>query len=56
LVVQLPKLQQVVQVTMRLPWKMVWVVQLAQTMVVDAASQMAISAFFMGKLLCLDCE
>jgi hypothetical protein len=39
--------QQVVHVTTLLPWKIVWVVQLAQTIVVEAASQIAMRAFFM---------
>lgn len=39
--------QQVVQVTILLPWKIVLVVQVAQTMVVEAASQIAMRAFFM---------
>lgn len=46
MVQELP-IQQVVQVTILLPWKIVWVVQLAQTMVVEAASQIAMRAFFM---------
>jgi hypothetical protein len=47
LVTQLPKLQQVVQVTIRPPDMIVWVVQDAQTAVAAVASAMAANTFFM---------
>jgi hypothetical protein len=46
-VVQLPKLQQVVQITVRPPDMMVCVLQDAQTAVADAASVKATISFFM---------
>jgi hypothetical protein len=46
-VVQLPKLQQVVHVTYRPFEKMVWVEHAAQTAVADTASAIAMIAFFM---------
>ena len=46
LVTQLPKLQQVVQVTMRPPDMMVCVEQLAQTAVAAVANAMAANTFF----------
>ena len=44
---QLPKLQQVVQVTIRPPDKIVCVVQLAHTAVAAVANAMAANTFFM---------
>lgn len=44
---QLVPMQQVVHVTIRLPWKIVCVVHDAQTMVAEVAIQIAMSAFFM---------
>jgi hypothetical protein len=46
-VVQLPKLQQVVQITVRPPDMMVCVLQDAQTAVAAVASAMAANTFFM---------